>query len=398
MRIKLAIKHSLPKNQTAMAETVPFVSSIMLHNKSSLRLKEFTTTVIKRNEVVANRRERFKKHFYLSRNLPIPQVLDTDLQGDESEVILEEGEAKSQSCCTRGPIRWGYKNVYAASIAFMLVFSSFVGLQNLQSSLNQTLGTTSLALIYVFFLLVGFVTPGMVRIMKTKYSLLFGFLCHLIYILTNFYPEFYTLVPSSVILGIGSGPLWAGLSTHLASVAVIISPFVLTESFDALISKFTGLFFFIFQLTQILGNLVSSLVLFPYNGGESSNSSLSEEGVDSMMMMMDEVESDVCDNTEAMAVSSLQRYILLSIYIGFDLLGIVVLLAVVDRLPEDVMVDKMQTKFKVYCMQPFVGLFKLLFSRNMLLLGPLSLYNGLELSFAYSSYTQVRSLSFLVPL
>ena len=375
-----------------MAEAVSFVSSIMLHNKSSLRLKEFTSTLIQRNDVVAKRRQRFKKQFYISRNLPIPHILDSgSVQVAGNEVILEENQSASGTCCSPGPLRWGYKNVYAASIAFMLVFSSFVGLQNLQSSLNQTLGTTSLALIYVFFLLVGFVTPGLVRFMKTKYSLLFGFLCHVIYILTNFYPEFYTLVPSSVIIGIGSGPLWAGLSTHLASVAVIISPFA-TESFDVLISKFTGLFFFIFQLTQILGNLVSSLVLFPYNGRES-NSLLEDGSADMEMTMIDGPALDVCNNTEAMSVSSIQRYILLSTYIGFDLLGITILLVLVDRLPEDVMNSKTESKLKVYCMQPFIGLVKVLFSRNMLLLGPLSLYNGMELSFAYSSFTQVRNLS-----
>ena len=90
-----------------------------------------------------------------------------------------------------------------------------------------------------------------------------------------------------------------------------------------------------------------------------------------------------------MAVTFVQRYILLSIYIALDLLGIAILLIVVDKLPEDVSMDKMQNKLKLYCMQPFVELFRLLFSRNMLLLGPLSLYNGMELSFAYSSFTQV---------
>lgn len=356
-----------------MAEAVVFSNSIRFHNKNSLRLKNFRETINNRNEILQNRKGRFTREFYVSQNLPVPEVIESELFPEEGEEEVEESNTKNPHCCTAGPIRWGYKNVYASSIAFMLVFSAFVGLQNIQSSLNATLGTTSLTLIYVSFLLVGFVTPALVRLLKTKYSLLFGFLCHLIYILTNFYPRFYTLVPSSIILGIGSGPVWAGMSTHLASVAVIVAPYT-PESFNDIISKFTGLFFFIFQLTQILGNLVSSLVLFPYNAGNSS--SLAEA---------------VCNNTEAQSVSDIQNYILLSTYVVFDLLGILLLVTVVDKLPEEHSMEKMKGKLTVYCAEPFLDLLKLLFSRNMLLLGPLSMYNGMELSFAYSSYTQVSS-------
>lgn len=256
-----------------MAEAVSYTSSSRFYDKNSQRLKQFRNTIIQRNKILKNRKERYLKQFYISRNLPIPEdVLESeDYEEDDEELENSSNtEILPSTGCSPGPIRWGYKNVYAASISFMLVFSAFVGLQNLQSSLNRLLGTTSLALIYIFFLLVGFVTPGVVRLLGTKNSLLFGYVCHLIYILTNYYPSFFTLVPSSVILGIGSGPLWAGLSTHLASIAVIVAPYIV-EDFDALISKFTGLFFFIFQLTQILGNLVSSLVLFPYNERNSSS-------------------------------------------------------------------------------------------------------------------------------
>lgn len=90
-------------------------------------------------------------------------------------------------------------------------------------------------------------------------------------------------------------------------------------------------------------------------------------------------------------ISMVQNYTLLSIYVIFDILGIAVLLFAVDKLPEDMSMGKIQSKVKAYCAEPFVKLLKVLFSRNMLLLGPISLYNGMELSFAYSSFTQVES-------
>ena len=368
-----------------MAERVTYGISASLHATSTKRLKQFRDTFSQRKEVLRKRKERYSRQFYISRNLPIPDTFDAE------EVSLQEGERQeeeedvnhldqsthysdNQTCLTPGPVRWGYKNILAASIAFMFVFSAFVGLQNLQSSLNRTLGITSLALIYVFFLLVGFLTPGIVRLLRSKYSLFFGFLCHVLYILTNFYPDFFTLVPSSIILGIGSGPLWAGISTHLASIAVIVAPNT-KETFDILISKYTGLFFFIFQLTQILGNLVSSLILYPYD----SNPTLE----------IDDGMNETCTNMEVQSLSAKQKYVLLSIYLAFEITGIVILLILVDYLPQDSPPDKMTSRIKTYCFKPFMDLIKLLLSRDMLLLGPLSLYNGMELSFAYSSYTLV---------
>ena len=283
---------------------------------------------------------------------------------------VKEGMMDKMGTCTPGPQRFAYRNLYAVSIAFMLVFSAFIGIQNLQSSLNAQLGVVSLSVTYAFYFFIGFMTPGIVRFLGTKYSLLFGFICHVIYIASNYYPEYYTLVPTSILLGIGSGPVWAGLSTHLATTAITLAPYV-SDSIDVLISKFTGIFFFIFQLTQLFGNIVSSLVLFPY--GESKN----------------DTTPDVCDNTEASDLEPELKYILFSIYLGFDIAGITVLLIFVSKLPTEFEFSGKSTLARRYCSEPFIDLLKVLFSWRMLLLGPLSLYNGLELSFAYGSFTQV---------
>lgn len=310
-----------------------------------------------------------------------PPTPDESLSLALEELPKEEKmtEKSIKSCCGKSPVSWGNKNLYATSISFMLVFSAFVGIQNLQSSLNATLGVTSLALTYGFYFLIGFMTPAIVRLLGTKYALLFGYICHTIYIATNFFPEFYTLVPSSILLGIGSGPVWAGLSTHLATTAITVAPHVM-DSIDNLIARFTGTFFFIFQLTQILGNIVSSLALYPYEDGI-----INIEG------------EEICNNTAATEINDAQQFSLLSVYILFDILGILVLLIFVDRLSRDTEMMEMKSKIRKFCAEPFVDLWKVLISWKMLLLGPLSLYNGMELSFAYSSFTQVfKSLTIVL--
>ena len=282
----------------------------------------------------------------------------------------EEGETKMESICSPGPIRWAYGNLYATSISFMLVFSSFVGIQNLQSSLNATLGIVSLSLVYGFYFIVGFFTPAMVRLLTTKYALLFGYICHLIYIIANYYPEYYTLVPSSILLGIGSGPVWAGLSTHLGTTAITLAPHV-TDSIDLLISRFTGIFFFIFQLTQIVGNVISSLVLFPYGANDTL------------------VLPEVCSHVEAQSVPDNKFFVLISLYVLLDILGIAVLLLFVKKVPNDNQFMDNTSRVRHYCVEPFKDVIRILGNWKMLLLGPLSLYNGMELGFAYGSFTEV---------
>ena len=282
----------------------------------------------------------------------------------------EEAEITMASICSPGPIRWAYRNLYATSISFMLVFSSFIGIQSLQSSLNATLGIASLSLTYVFYLIVGFFTPAIVRLLTTKYALLFGYICHLIYIITNYFPEFYTLVPSSVLLGLGSGPVWAGLSTHLATTAITLAPHVM-EPIDLLIAKFTGIFFFIFQLTQIVGNTVSSLTLFPYGANNTG------------------VLPETCDNLESQNVQERKFFILISIYVFLDILGILVLLLFVSKVPSDAPFMGKTSKVRHYLVEPFKDVIRILRNWKMLLLGPLSLYNGMEMGFAFGSFTEV---------
>ena len=152
--------------------------------------------------------------------------------GAESDAEAEERAKTGQIVCCAGgdianyPRRWGYRNVFGLSIAFVTVFCAFIGLQNLQSSINAEggLGLASLSVLYAVFFLSGFVTPGIVRLFGTKYSLLLGFICHLIYSLANYHPTWYTLIPSSVAFGFASAPVWVAATTHITEVAVTIAP------------------------------------------------------------------------------------------------------------------------------------------------------------------------------
>ena len=96
------------------------------------------------------------------------------------------------------------KNVVVVSFAFLLLFTSFQSLQNLQSSLNQegNLGLYSLIIIYAALILsCMFIPPAMIGRIGCKWTLAASMACYAAFIAANYYPRWYTLGFSSVLLG-----------------------------------------------------------------------------------------------------------------------------------------------------------------------------------------------------
>ncbi len=85
-------------------------------------------------------------------------------------------------------------------------------------------------------------------------------LSYLLYIASNIVPRWTTLIPSACILGTFAGGLWSAKCTYLTELAYMFSELT-GESSEVVVNRFFGYFFAMFQTSQILGNLISSLVL-----------------------------------------------------------------------------------------------------------------------------------------
>ena len=284
--------------------------------------------------------------------------------------------------------RYARKNVYGLSAAFVVNFSAFWALQNIQSSISGDLGLISLAVTYFSFALACFVAPGIIKLIGTKYSIAAGFACHLVYTLCNYHPDCFTLIPGSVIIGFAAAPIWASVGSHLTEVAKSVAP-VLGKGRDYLISKYTGIFFFFFPLTAIPGNLASSLIFFPYGSSVEQNYSFSGDS-SNVSEFDNDSSSAICGNVETAAAGILyQRYGFVSVGVFFNITGFLILMLFVDHLPNERKFFSAERKFQLYIQEPFVGLLKVLRHKHMLLIGPLALYSGMEMSFAFGTFTKV---------
>ena len=94
-------------------------------------------------------------------------------------------------------------------------------LLNEQSSINSVdgLGTASLSTVYAAIVVsCMFVPTWLIKTIKCKWTVASCQLCYCAYIAAQFYPKFYTLVPTAIILGFGAAPMWSAKCTYLTQV------------------------------------------------------------------------------------------------------------------------------------------------------------------------------------
>ncbi|CAH4028344.1 UNC93-like protein [Pieris brassicae] len=155
------------------------------------------------------------------------------------------------------------KNVVIISLAFMVHFTAYSGAANLQSSINaeEGLGMSSLAAVYAGLILSNIFLPtAVIKWLGTKWAISLSFVTYMPFIAAQLWPSFYTMIPAGLCVGLGGGPLWCAKCTYLSVVSEVHSKLSNIKA-EAVLTRFFGLFFMIFQFNQVWGNLISSLVL-----------------------------------------------------------------------------------------------------------------------------------------
>ena len=116
-----------------------------------------------------------------------------------------------------------------------------------------------------------FCAPALVHRLTSKWAIVVAFVSYLIWLIANFWPHIYTLVPSSVCVGFGQTLAWSAQVSYMKGLAKtktkenIKKPcYKETSPFSKEISrqlKFNAIFFGIFQTSHIWGNILSSIFL-----------------------------------------------------------------------------------------------------------------------------------------
>ncbi|RWR76801.1 UNC93-like protein 3 [Cinnamomum micranthum f. kanehirae] len=156
------------------------------------------------------------------------------------------------------------RDIHILSFAFLFIFLAYGAAQNLESTVNMEhdLGTTSLGIIYISFTLFSLMASPMVRMVGSKRALVLGTSGYWLFIASNLKPSWYTMVPASLYLGFAASIIWVGQGTYLTSTARSHAKDCHLHE-GTVIGNFTGEFWGMFASTQVIGNLIS-LVLLKY--------------------------------------------------------------------------------------------------------------------------------------
>lgn len=280
------------------------------------------------------------------------------------------------------PARY-WKNLIVIGLAFMLTFSAYSALANLQSSLNYSagLGVASLCAIYIGVIISSLLSPLVIWVLKVKWTMVVCSVFYAIFSASNIYPAVYTLIPAAALLGLAASPFWTAVGTYLTTSAIQLAD-VQDGIPEPIINRFNGVFFCFFQSAQVWGNLVSSLLLH----NESSSDTMTNCGRFSCGTGINfNVTGDV-------QMAEDQTLILIVIYIILGLVSTLIFIFFLDSLPK---VSHRESKtWKMHLSDHLVSTFQLMKTPYLFLMIPLMIYNGAEQAFISADFTMVSKVNY----
>lgn len=278
------------------------------------------------------------------------------------------------------------KNVLVLSFGFMFLFTAFQSMANLQTSLNKEdgVGAWSLSAIYAALIVSCMFLPKFVIArLGCKWTVPLCMIGYALYMGANFYAVIWLMTIAGVILGFGAAPMWSAKCTYLTQIGVWYAKLT-KQSEDAIINRFFGFFFMMFQTSQIWGNLISSSVF------SSRPDNYTDDVINRTVEELEICGADFCPdyaiNNPSFEQPQSKVYTVCGIYLGCA----VVAMIIVSLLLDPITLDK-EASAEDRRLNPglLVATFRHLFSSPaQMLLIPLTVYSGVEQAFVGGDYTK----------
>ena len=232
-----------------------------------------------------------------------------------------------------------------------------------------------------------------IKYLKVKWTLVVCIFCYSTYMAAQFYPEFYTLIPTAFILGLGAAPMWSAKCTYLNQVAHKMAQLegVATE---LVVVKFFAIFFFFFQCNSIIGNIISTSVLSSGVSNTKTDADIIICGSAycpakisaSPVTNLTEEETDTNDNFQT---DITKIYTIAGIYLACSLAAALIIAIFVDPLSRFGEEERSEKSEKLSGMQLLVATFRHLKNKNQILVIPLTIWSGIEQGFFGADFTAV---------
>ena len=296
------------------------------------------------------------------------------------------------------------KNVTVLGIAFMFVHTAFVSVLSLQSIMNPEgwVGLVSISCIYATTVISCMLAPWIIDKISTKWTMVVAFILFTGYFAGNFYPKDYMLIPLGLTLGLLGGPLMSAQATFITTLALTYAQHSRIIDQDTVINKYMGIFCGFYRSSYIWGNLITTLVLANNQTLNASNFNISYNFNHSVIPTCgasicgvstiddDHDKYDVTHNMFDTEIPETTKYMLLSIYLGCGIMGVVILMSLLDK--DAIGSKSLNAEVQITTKELFLSTIKMLKDSRCQLLIPLVLFVGLEQGFIFGDFTKVSIL------
>ncbi|XP_066953064.1 protein unc-93 homolog A-like [Macrobrachium rosenbergii] len=286
------------------------------------------------------------------------------------------------------------KNVISLAVAMTFLFTSYFSMENLQSSIHKIDGTTSLAAIYISFIISScFISTLLIRTFGEKSILFACSVYYVAYMTAQLYPKPYVLLPTAVLLGTAAGPLWAAQGSYITKVGTAFANLSGEDTSDV-ITRFFGVFFMFFQSTQIWGNLITSSVLSigahtPVNEDEDSLSTCGYRfciaGGDGTKE--EHLGNDTTETSEEEGIPKWQIHALTAFFLTGAFASSAIILLLLDQVHKYYYSEEDGRKNKSNVLQSLYATLNHVRHPYQLLLIPLTVWSGIERAFLSADFT-----------
>ncbi|TKS75355.1 Protein unc-93 -like protein A [Collichthys lucidus] len=191
----------------------------------------------------------------------------------------------------------------------------------------------------------------------------------------------YTLMPTSVILGLGGSPLWSAKCTYL-TIAGNSQGAKDGKKGSDVINQYFGIFFFIFQSSAVWGNLMSSLIF----GQDTNIIHIPEEQLQTCGTADCGLSVNSSSNSTTTRPEQKLVWTLVGCYIGVGVLAMLIVAVFLDNIDRNTTSEFRGNREPFW--HTFLATFRLLKDRRLVILIPLTMYSGFEQSFLSGEYTK----------
>lgn len=163
---------------------------------------------------------------------------------------------------TAGSVADGGRELQVLSWSFFLVFLAFSTTQSLESSLHPgPIGTASLGVVYIVLCVASLVAPSVLRMLGSlRLALTAGFSTYALFVAANIVGTWLAMLPTAAMLGAGAAVLWSAQGSYLSLLA----------RDEAAAARASGVFFCIYQASQLVGGIVAYAVLRSGSGASTT--------------------------------------------------------------------------------------------------------------------------------